>query len=74
MGAGGASASKDATDYQQPEVQAGTGLLSFCGAAAHLRVEAWAGAVWVGWRVAGSHWLRNSSAGLQGAGRADEAL
>ena len=73
-GAGDAFASKDGGGYQQLEVLAETVLVSFGGAEALQRVEAWAGAVWAGWRVAGSHWLRSSSTGLPGAGRAAEAL
>ena len=72
LGAGGASASKDGGGRQQLEVLAETVHVSFGGAEALQRVEAWAGAVWAGWQVAGSHWLRSSS--WHGAGRAAEAL
>ena len=70
LGGHGASASKDVGGRQQLEVLAETVHVSFGGAEALQRVEAWAGAVWAGWRVAGSHWLRSSS----WAGRAAEAL
>ena len=75
LGAGGAFASKDAEDYQPLEVLAETGLESSCVAEVLQRVEAWAGAVWAGWRVALiGRGIPVLSCGVWGAGRQAVAL